>query len=115
LPCGILAAFSNQIVLLLGLFSLALFGIMAYGTVVMTIPMDLFPANRLGLVTGFCGASGCLAGACFQTFTGWMVDHHGFWPVFLIAGLMHPLSALLIGFGIRIKTAHLKPETPIAI
>jgi MFS transporter, ACS family, hexuronate transporter len=115
LPCGILAALSNQIVLVLGFFSLTLFGIMAYGTVVMTIPADLFPANRLGLVAGFCGASGCLAGACFQTFTGWMVDHHGFWPVFLIAGLMHPLSALLIGFGIRIKTAHLKPETPIAI
>jgi ACS family hexuronate transporter-like MFS transporter len=103
LPMGIVAALTGSHWSALALTGVALWGIMSYGTVVMTLPADLFPAQRIGLVVGLCGTAGSLAGAGFQGATGWLLDHHGYFPVFLIAGLLHPMAALLL-------TIFLKPS-----
>ncbi|HTW64099.1 MAG TPA: MFS transporter [Bryobacteraceae bacterium] len=60
-----------------------------------TIPTDLFKTTDVGTVTGFSGAGGAIGGALANLGTGWVVMHFSYAPVFLLAGLMHPLSAVL--------------------
>jgi ACS family hexuronate transporter-like MFS transporter len=59
------------------------------------LPADIFPANEVGTATGFSGMGGAIGGMLANLGTGWVVAHFSYAPVFLMAGLMHPLSALL--------------------
>jgi ACS family hexuronate transporter-like MFS transporter len=61
-----------------------------------TIPTDLFHPSEVGTVTGFSGMGGALGGALANLGTGYVVMYFSYAPVFLLAGLMHPLSAVLI-------------------
>jgi MFS transporter, ACS family, aldohexuronate transporter len=60
-----------------------------------TIPTDLFYPADVGTVTGFSGMGGAVGGALANLGTGFIVTHFSYSPVFLLAGLMHPLSAVL--------------------
>jgi MFS transporter, ACS family, hexuronate transporter len=60
-----------------------------------TIPTDLFHSSEVGTVTGFTGMGGAIGGALANLGTGYVVLHFSYAPVFLLAGLMHPLSAVL--------------------
>ena len=60
-----------------------------------TIPTDLFRPAEVGTVTGFSGMGGAVGGALANLGTGFIVTHFTYAPVFLLAGLMHPLSAVL--------------------
>jgi ACS family hexuronate transporter-like MFS transporter len=102
-PAGILAVMTGNPFVSLGLISLAMFGIMAYGTIIMTLPADLFPQQQVGTVAGLAGSAGSLAGAGFQLLAGWLIDQFSYTPVFFLAGIMHPLAALLIWKAIRWK------------
>jgi ACS family hexuronate transporter-like MFS transporter len=57
------------------------------------LPADLFPAGEVGTVSGFTGSGGAIGGAIASLGTGWLVQHFSYTPVFLMAGLMHPISA----------------------
>ena len=58
-----------------------------------TIPTDLYHGPEIGTVTGFSGAGGAMGGMLAQLGTGYLVTNFSYAPVFLLAGLMHPLSA----------------------
>jgi len=60
-----------------------------------TIPTDLFNQTEVGTVTGFSGMGGAVGGALANLGTGYVVARFGYAPIFLLAGLMHPLSAVL--------------------
>ncbi len=60
------------------------------------LPIDLFRGPEIGTATGFSGTGGAIGGALATLGTGWLVQRFSYAPVFLLAGLMHPLSALLI-------------------
>ena len=60
-----------------------------------TLPTDLFRGPEIGTVTGFSGSGGAIGGMLAQLGTGYLVVHFSYAPVFLLAGLMHPLSAAL--------------------
>ena len=55
--------------------------------------MNLGPV--IGAVTGFSGSGGAIGGMLAQLGTGYLVMNFSYTPVFLLAGLMHPLSAAL--------------------
>jgi MFS transporter, ACS family, aldohexuronate transporter len=61
-----------------------------------TLPTDLFPGGEVGTATGFSGMGGAIGGVLANLGTGWVVQHFSYTPIFLIAGLMHPLSIVLI-------------------
>jgi MFS transporter, ACS family, hexuronate transporter len=61
-----------------------------------TLPTDLFPRHEVGTATGFSGMGGAIGGMLANLGTGWVVMHYSYAPIFLIAGLMHPLSALIV-------------------
>jgi sugar phosphate permease len=60
------------------------------------LPIDLFRGPEVGTATGFSGTGGAIGGALAALGTGWVVRRFSYAPIFLAAGLMHPLSALLI-------------------
>jgi MFS transporter, ACS family, aldohexuronate transporter len=61
-----------------------------------TLPADLFRSNETGTVMGFSGMGGAVGGMLANLGTGWVVAHFSYAPIFLLAGLMHPLSAALV-------------------
>jgi ACS family hexuronate transporter-like MFS transporter len=60
-----------------------------------TLPTDMFHGPEIGTVTGFTGSGGAIGGALAQLGTGYVVSHFSYAPIFLLAGLMHPMSAVL--------------------
>ena len=58
-----------------------------------TLPTDLFRGNEMGTATGFSGMGGAVGGILANLATGWVVTHFSYAPIFVLAGLMHPLSA----------------------
>jgi len=51
--------------------------------------------SEVGTVTGFSGSGGAIGGVLASLATGYIVTKFSYAPVFLMAGLMHPLSAVL--------------------
>ena len=60
------------------------------------LPTDLFPGHEVGTATGFSGMGGSVGGMLANLGTGYVVAHFSYSPVFLVAGLMHPLSMALV-------------------
>jgi ACS family hexuronate transporter-like MFS transporter len=60
------------------------------------LPADLFPGHEVGTCSGFSGMGGAIGGMLANLGTGYVVHHFSYAPIFLLGGLMHPLSMLLI-------------------
>lgn len=71
---------------------------------------DLFPRNAIGTVNGLIGACGTSFGLVLNLGLGWAIGAVGYFPVFAVAGLLHPLAALLVWRLVR----HPMPATPPA-
>ena len=61
-----------------------------------TLPTDLFAGNEMGTASGFTGMGGAIGGMIANLATGWVVQNFSYSPVFLMAGLLHPLSMALV-------------------
>lgn len=63
---------------------------------IQAIPTDLFRGSEMGTATGFSGMGGAIGGILANLGTGYVVMRYSYSPVFLIAGLMHPLAIFLV-------------------
>ncbi|HOK44421.1 MAG TPA: MFS transporter [Bryobacteraceae bacterium] len=78
-------------------FSMALFGHQFWSTIMQTLAVDMFPSKVVGSVSGLMGAVGSFGAMLFSGLVGMLLTHYqSYTPVFLIAGLMHPASFLII-------------------
>ena len=77
-------------------FSLAMFAHQFWSANIQTLPADLFPANVVGSVEGLLGSAGSFGGMLFGLLVGWLVEHEGYTPAFLIAGVLHPMAFFVI-------------------
>lgn len=82
--------------LALALISLATFAHQSWSTNMLTLPADLFPSRVVASVSGLSGFGASLGGFIFQWVTGYLLDHHSYAPVFLLAGIMHPIAAIIL-------------------
>src|ERR1700689_4800931 len=57
------------------LFCLAYFGQQSWSTLVMVLPVDLFPCSVVGSVAGLVGFGGAMGGIAFGELVGYMLDH----------------------------------------
>ena len=96
IPGAILAPLVPTAALAIGAICLVTMGHGFWTSNLQALPADLFPANEVGTATGFSGAGGAVGGMIANLGTGWVVHHFSYWPIFLIAGLMHPLSFLIV-------------------
>jgi MFS transporter, ACS family, hexuronate transporter len=92
---GVPAGLTSQAGLSLALIGVATFGVAAWGTMMLTLPTDLFSSRDTGSVSGMTGTGAGLGGLAFTAVTGAVVDRFSYMPVFLMAGLM-PIAALAI-------------------
>jgi ACS family hexuronate transporter-like MFS transporter len=88
---------ASPLALAIVFFSMAMLGHQFWSTIMQTLVADLFPSGVVGAVTGLTGASGSAGAMLFNLLTGALLTWFGsYTPVFLIAGLLHPASFIVI-------------------
>jgi ACS family hexuronate transporter-like MFS transporter len=75
--------------------SIAMFGYTGYLANTLAFPAEVFPKNALGSIWGLASMGSGLGGMMFQWLSGRMVDRLGYYPVFIVYGIM-PLIAVAI-------------------
>jgi MFS transporter, ACS family, hexuronate transporter len=96
LPSAILAPFVPSAGLAIVAVCFMMFGHSVWGANVLTLPADLFHGNEVATGAGFSGMGGAISGIVWNLCTGYVVMRFSYWPIFILAGLMHPLAMLLI-------------------
>jgi ACS family hexuronate transporter-like MFS transporter len=97
---GIPAIFVNSAIMAIALISTAMFAIQFKAAAFFALPADLYPKSQVATIWGMFGAAGSIGGMVFGAAIGWMVDSWSYMPVFICAGLMHIVSALIINMFI---------------
>lgn len=82
--------------------SLAFLGHQFWSVIVQTLPADLFPPRAVGSVAGLIGSAGSFGAMLFNLVVGGIIDASGSYAVpFVMAGLLHPVSFLIILVSLR--------------
>ena len=97
---GVLVAWPVNVVqdwwLALLLSSLAIASIQVKTSSLFPLAADLYPARDVATVWGMSGAAGACGAALFQWGFGWLIDVHGYNPVFVIVSVMCIVQAALV-------------------
>ncbi len=101
MPASLLIA-ASPLSLAIAFFSLAMFGHQFWSTIVQTLVADMFPSQVVGSVAGLLGAVGSFGGMLFNLLVGALLSaHYGYSLVFLMSGLLHPASFVIILVVVR--------------
>jgi ACS family hexuronate transporter-like MFS transporter len=100
LPVSLLIV-SSQLQFAIVFFSVAMFAHQFWSANMQTLPTDIFPSKVVGSVGGLLGSAGSFGGMLFGLLVGYLVEHEGYAPAFFIAGLLHPVSFLILLAGLR--------------
>ena len=85
------------------LFSIAFFGQQSWSTIVMILPVDIFPLRAVGSVAGLVGFGGAMGGVVFGLVVGRILDLGlGYGPVFGIVSTFHVIAFLIILLTVRV-------------
>lgn len=79
----------------IGFVSVAMFGSTGYLANTLAFPADVFPKNALGSVWGLASMGSGFGGMFFSWLSGLLIQHFGYYPVFIGYGVM-PLAGLAI-------------------
>jgi len=82
-------------------FSMAMFGHQSWATIVQTLAADMFPSRIVGSVAGLMGSVGTYGAMVFSLIIGFVIEEFGYNPAFLVAGVLHPISFVLVFLIIR--------------
>jgi ACS family hexuronate transporter-like MFS transporter len=97
MPGAIWAVLTNNFVVALSLISLATASHQAWSANLFTTASDMFPKKVIGSVVGLGGMAGAIGGMFMTLVVGGILQAtHTYVPLFIIAGLMHPLSLGII-------------------
>ncbi len=96
LPPAILAPLAPSAGLAIAAICSVMFGHAIFVANLQTLPTDLFPGRQIGTAIGFSGAGGAIGGVAANLATGYVVQHVSYAPVFLAAGVLHPLATLIL-------------------
>jgi len=101
MPVSLLIA-ASPLSLAIAFFSMALFGHQFWSTIMQTLAADMFPSSVVGSVAGLMGAVGSFGAMIFNGLAGVLLtQYQSYSPVFLVAGLMHPASFLIVLLVVR--------------
>ncbi len=95
MTAAIPAAFTSDVGLAIALVSTATFGYTSYSANTLPLPADVFPRTMVGSIWGLASMGSGFGGMLFSWLSGWLIDRHGYVPVFVGYGIM-PLVALAI-------------------
>lgn len=93
-------------------FGMAMFGHQLYSTIVQTLVADMFPSKVVGSVSGLMGCAATYGAMLFSLVIGFVIEGYGYRPAFAVAGLLHPLSFILLFVIIkRIEMVNVKARS----
>jgi len=98
MPVAILAPRVPEAWMAIAATCVAMLGHALWISNLLTLPTDMFPATRVGTASGLSGMGGALGGMLANMGTGYVVASYGYTPVFLVAGLMHPLALGIVSW-----------------
>jgi ACS family hexuronate transporter-like MFS transporter len=93
---GLPAGFTNSARLCLFLIAVATLSYSAWGTMMLTLPTDLFESSVVASVSGLSGMGAGLGGILFTWIIGKVADRFSYQPIFIAAGLMPLLAFVLV-------------------
>lgn len=97
MPAGIAAVFAPNAWMALALISIATSAHQGWSANIFTLASDMFPKNDVGSVVGLGGAGGAIGGMIIALVAGYTLQlFHTYVPLFIIAGVMHPLALVVI-------------------
>lgn len=96
MPMAIFAPLVPATWMAMGAICFVTFGHGLWTSNLQAIPTDLFRSSEMGTASGFSGMGGAVGGIAANFGTGWIVQHFSYAPVFLMAGLMHPVGVSLV-------------------
>jgi ACS family hexuronate transporter-like MFS transporter len=115
MPAGIFAAFAKDAMVALALIGVVLFGFQVWINNVQTLPSDFFSDKAVASVAGLGGTGAGIGSMIFIFGTGWVVDHFGYRPVLVAAGLLAVFGTLvLFALSGPIKRISLKPALSLS-
>lgn len=96
LPVSMLISISPLAITIV-FFSLAMLGHQFWSTIIYSAITDIFPTAVVGSVSGLLGSVGAFGGMLFNLLAGFLLaTYHNYVLIFIILGLLHPLSFLII-------------------
>ena len=97
MPAGIVAVFAPNAWMALALISVATSAHQGWSANVFTLASDMFPKKDVGSVVGLGGSGGAAGGMILALTAGYVLQwFHTYVPLFIIAGVMHPLAIGLV-------------------
>jgi ACS family hexuronate transporter-like MFS transporter len=95
------AAFTSNLPLIIGLFSLSTCSYAAWSTMALTLPSDLYPNEWVGSVSGISGAGAGFGTIVSTLLIGWTADRYSFQPVLVIASVAPLLATAAVLLLVR--------------
>ena len=91
---GAPAGLTGHVSLSVAFICIATFAYGIWGTMMLTLPADLFHPSHVGIVSGLSGTGAGLGGIAFTWLTGVVVDRMSYQPIFIGAAIL-PVLALV--------------------
>jgi ACS family hexuronate transporter-like MFS transporter len=101
MPLSMAVGFVESRAVSLALICVVTFAHMGWKTNQATLTNDIYPREVVGVVSGLLAFGNGLGGTIFTALTGWMVVQFNYASVFVLMGLLHPVSYLLVRWLVR--------------
>ncbi len=101
MPLSMAVGFVESRTVSLALICVVTFAHMGWKTNQATLTNDIYPREVIGTVAGLLAFGNGLGGTLFTALTGWMVVQFSYASVFVLMGLLHPISYLLVRWLVR--------------
>jgi ACS family hexuronate transporter-like MFS transporter len=101
MPLSMAVGFVESRTVSLALICVVTFAHMGWKTNQATLTNDIYPREVVGVVSGLLAFGNGLGGTIFTALTGWMVVQFSYASVFVLMGLLHPVSYLLVRWLVR--------------
>jgi ACS family hexuronate transporter-like MFS transporter len=97
MPAGIAGVFVGNTWLALAFISVATSAFPGWSATYYTLASDIFPRKDVGAIVGLSGSGGAVGGMILALTAGYVLQwFHSYIPLFIIAGIMHPLALAVI-------------------
>jgi ACS family hexuronate transporter-like MFS transporter len=97
MPGAIVAVFTSNSLVALSLISLATASHQAWSANIYTLASDMFPKKIVGSIVGLGSMAGAIGGMFMTLIVGGLLQAtHNYVPLFIIAGLLHPLAFITV-------------------
>lgn len=101
LPASLFITSTSSVLFAILFFGIAMMGHQFWSTIVQTLAVDMFPTEIVGTVSGLMGCIGTYGAMIFSLIIGLVIQSQGYTPAFVVSGILHPVSFILVFLIIR--------------